>query len=632
LRLILLATVLAIVATSFMTRSTPRGKNRTKLFYGTHASSSAEGVKGSHESGNDPRSGNDPVSGGSAKFEGVLTYHNDLARTGQNLSETTLTPANVNAGSFGKLFSIPLDGALYAQPLYMPNVNVPGRGIHNVVFAATENNTVFAFDADDPKGIALWISHIGTPVKTDVQTLGACFTITPIVGITGTPVIDPRTHTLYVVALDSQDSGRFYRLHALDIATGKERDGSPITITATLPGTGSGQQSGNVTFNPSLQLQRPGLALVGGNILIEFGSSCDLGEFHGWIYAYNAETLARQAAFLTTPNGDHGGIWQAGAAPVVDSQGNLFVITGDGTFDVTSGGSDYGDAFLKLKLDPNRGFVPLDYFAPFDQSRLEELNEDLGSSGAVLLPSTSSGDAPLLVGGAKNGTIYVLNPGNLGHFNPKDNSQIVQSLTAAEPKIDSAPAYWANSSSQYLYINGVGGPLQAYTVANGMLSPHPTSHSDELYGYPGSTPSISSNGNSDGIVWMLGTVEPGTGAVTGAYLNRIWTTITNVFREPGRYFHKVMHSIKAFVHSPSLLWQFIEKWLPSRAPEVVDSTVILRAYDATDVGVLLYDSRSAPEHRDQTGRPVKFAVPTIANGKVYFATQDHLLVFGLLNK
>jgi outer membrane protein assembly factor BamB len=566
------------------------------------------------------------------EFSGVLTYHNGNARIGVNPYETILTPSNVNAGGFGKLFTVHLDGDVYAQPLYVPKVAVPSRGIHNTVYVATENNTLYAIDADDPKGLILWSAHLGQALSFKDVAKGFCTVIAPVLGITGTPVIEASTHTLYVVARTFENSRQEYQLHALDISTGEERPGSPVVISASIPGTGDGSRNGKIIFDPNQQLQRTGLALVAGKVHIGFGSNCDYGNYHGWLLAYDASTLRQTAAIVTTPNASRGGIWQSGAAPGADEEGNLFIVTGDGTFDAKSGGTDYGDTFLKLSLHPDDRWEVLDYFTPFDQRRMDDLNDDLGSSGTVLLPDQPGSHPHLLVSAAKSGTIYVLDRDNMGHFRGENDAQTVQTLRGALPKIDSTAAYWEGTHGRWVYISGVGGPLQQYSLNDGKLSSRPEFQSEELFGYPGSTPSVSAAGKSNGIVWVVGTTVPDNRTVVRAYLHRFRVNIYSLVHEPRIFFHKLFVRFSLLFHSPSIFWGSLKKMLPKKTPEALDRPAILRAYDATNVSNLLYDSTEAPQNRDQADLPVKFVVPTIANGKVYFGTQGYLDVYGLLNK
>jgi len=493
---------------------------------------------------------------------GVYSYRYDNTGTGQNRFETLLTPRNVNAATFGKLFAAPIDGYVYAQPLYFGHVAVVGQGTHNVVYVATENDTVFAIDADT--GAELFRSNLGPAVPKDQLP---CPDMGPQIGITGTPVIDPVTNTLYVAAKSFRSGSTSFYLHALDLASGKEKDGSPVLITATLPGTGTGKRNGTVTFNAVPQLQRPGLVLTSGQVIIAFGSLCDRGPFHGWVFAYDAASLKRVGVFLTTPNGSHGGIWQAGGTPVIDPEGNLFVITGDGEFDAYNGGPDYGDAILKLRFAGNDAIVPTDYFTPFDQKEMDVENVDLGASGPMILPDQLGQHSHVLFGTGKNGSMYLINRDDMGHFQSSSNNQIVQYIPHVFPtKIHVSAAYWRNSNSEWIYVGPVDGTLQAFPLSRGRLSPTASSQTPSFFGYPGALPVISSNGDSDGIVWAL---ENYSG--------------------------------------------------------------VLHAFDATNLSTELYNAKQAPNGRDAAEHGVQFYVPMVAKGKVYFGTRGHLYAYGLLH-
>lgn len=629
--LVLLVFCIALVSLAWKSLS-GRAHSRSdsvSLSSSVTSSSVPRGVSIAGSASEDSRQGNTKVA--DQGFAGVLTYHNDNERIGANLHETVLTPSNVNAWTFGKLYSIPLDGDVYAQPLYVPAVQVPGRGTRDIVYVATENNTVYALDADDPNGSALWRAHLGPAMREQDLPSAACSIIFPKLGITGTPAIDLSTHTLYVVARTFEHSQDEYRLYALDVVTGQQRPGSPVVISATVPGVGDGSVGGKITFDPSLQLQRVGLTLVKDRLFVGFGSNCDIGSFHGWLLAYDTSTLTQIAAFVSTPNAFHGGIWQSGAAPAADPEGNLYIATGDGTFDAASGGSDYGDTFLKLHLGVDQQWLVLDYFTPFDQERMDDLNDDLGSSGPILLPDQPGAHSHLIVSGAKSGTIYLMDRDNMGHFGHEEDP-VVQTLRAALPKIDSTAAYWEGLQGRWLYINGVGGPLQQYSVTDGRLSSTPVFQSDELFGYPGSTPAISASGKTDGIAWVVATQVPGTSSKMRAYFHRINLLVRRFVHQPGEVFHKILIEIRLLFRSPSIFWGSLKKLLPNRTPEVMDQPAILRAYDATNISNLLYDSSEAPGNRDRANGPVKFAVPTVANGRVYFGTKNHLEIYGLLEK
>jgi outer membrane protein assembly factor BamB len=494
---------------------------------------------------------------------GAYSYRYDNTGTGQNRFETLLTPRNVNAATFGKLFAAPVDGYVYAQPLYVGNVAVPGQGTHNVVYVATENGTIFAIDADS--GVELFHTNLGPAVPKDQL---ACLDLGPQIGITGTPVIDPASHTLYVAAKTFKDGSSFFHLHAIDIASGTEKNGSPALITAALRGDGGGSRNGMVVFDAAPQLQRPGLVLVNGQVIITFGSICDRGPFHGWVFAYDAASLKRTGVFLTTPNGNHGGIWQAGGSPVTDAEGDLYVITGDGEFDAYDGGSDYGDSFLRLRFAANDSSAPTDYFTPFDQKEMDVENADLGSSGPMVLPDQVGQHPHLLFGAAKNSSMYLVDRDDMGHYQSSSNNQIVQYIPHAfRTKIHVSPAYWRNSTSEWIYVCPVEGRLQAFPLSRGRLSPMPSSQTPTVFGYPGTTPVISSNGNSDGIVWALENI-----------------------------------------------------------------TGVLHAFLAANLSVELYNSKQAQDNHDAAEHGVQFYAPMVVNGKVYFGTRGHLYAYGLLSK
>ncbi len=502
-------------------------------------------------------------------YPGTFTYRNDTARTGQNRQELLLTPAAVNPAKFGKVFSFPVDGDVYAQPLYVPNVQISGQGTRNVVYVATEHDTVYAFDADGRTTSPLWTRSLIPPGGATVSFLDvACGDVIPEIGITGTPVIDPQTNTLYVVAATKENSNFLQRLHALDIATGFEKFGGPMPIQASVPGIGDGGDGQNVPFDPLRQNQRAALLLSGGVVYIAWGSFCDNDPYHGWVLGYNAGPGLQQVAkFNATPNGTRGGIWQSGAGPSADSNGNIYLITGNGTFDQNTRG--FGDSFLKL----NANFTTvLDFFTPFNQAMLSETDLDVGSSGALLLPDQPGTPHPhLILGGGKEGKLYLVDRDNLGRYQRCGSTcdDVVQSFFVSPEGFFSTPAFWENN----IYIAGNADFLKAFRLSGGLLSTTPTSQSTTVFGRlgPGPTPAISSNGSTNGIVWVLQT----DGFATF---------------EPA----------------------------------------ILRAYDAADLSVELYNSTLAAGNRDRAGPAVKFAVPTVANGRVYVGTGNEVTVYGLL--
>ena len=499
----------------------------------------------------------------------VLTYHNDNLRTGQNVHETILTTANVNSSTFGKLFWLPVDGPIFAQPLYMPGVTV-GTLVHNLVFVATEHDSVYAWDADTVSTTPVWhtsfINPAGgvTAIPCGDVGGGNCTTIYPEFGITGTPVIDSSTETLYVVAATKEVSGSttnyVYRLHALNIATGQEKFGGPVAIQAT---------SGSITFLPKQHLQRPGLLLMNGVVYIGFAAHRDKTPWYGWLMGYKASTLQQVMAFNTSPNAGGSGIWQSGAAPAADASGSIYFNTGNGAFDANTGGADYGDSIVKL----NSSGTVLDYFTPYNQATLDAADLDVGSSGVVLLPDQTGTYAHVLISSSKQGIIYSVNRDGMGKFNAGGN-QNIQSLPGLSSRgLFGSPAYW----NGYMYFAAWNDYVKAFQVTNGMVAQ--TSHSSDVLAFPGATPTISSNGTGNGIVWIIQEDVPNN------------TVITN------------------------------------------PPTAVLRAYDATNLAIELYDSTQAAGNRDAAGGAVKFAVPTVANGKVYCRQQQssHRLRLAALN-
>ncbi|MDP9053150.1 MAG: hypothetical protein M3N93_02425 [Acidobacteriota bacterium] len=436
----------------------------------------------------------------------VPTYQYDNTRAGANTQEAVLTPSNVNTTQFGKLFAQQVDGLVYAQPLYLPNVTVPGRGAHNVVYIATEHDSVYAFDADNTAGqnaSPLWaVSFLGAGVTTVPYQDTFCNQITPELGITGTPVVDPASGTLYVVATTKETAGGsvsyVHRLHALDVSTGAEKPGSPVAIQATFPGTGEGGST--LVFNPKNYKQRPGLLLLSGVVYAAFSSHCDIGAYHGWLMGYDAATLRQLTIYNSTPNGNEGSLWAGGAAPAADTSGNIYVVSANGDFDYASGGPDLGESYIKLSSAG--GLAVRDYFTPFNYSGLDDSDLDTGSAGVALLGDEAGSTAHphLMAGAGKEGRIYLLDRDNLGKWQSGSDSQIVQSLPGAIGGLFGNPSYF----NKTLYFCGAGDHLKAFSVSNAQMSSAPRSTSSEAYGYPGCVPSISAGGTSNGIVWALG--------------------------------------------------------------------------------------------------------------------------------
>jgi hypothetical protein len=519
----------------------------------------------------------------------VVTQHNDIARTGANTSETILTPTNVISSQFGKVFSHPVDGYVYAQPLYVPGVTIGGTK-HNVVFVATENDSVYAFDADNNVGAnanPLWHVSLLPSGATAVPASDLHQTdIVPVIGITGTPVIDPAAGTLYVVAKSKESGTYVQRLHALNITSGADKVAA-VKLAASVSGNGTGSSGGTLHFDPFWENQRPGLLLLNGRVYIGFSAHQDLGTWHGWILAYNASTLAQTGAWCSTPNGVDGGIWGAGsglAADVPDPTGHpygrILTATGNGVYDAVApnynNSMDYGDSIVRLDLS---GGVPSmvasgktvgDEFTPFNQSTLDSQDLDEGSGGTLLLPNAASaGQQHLLVQAGKKGIIYVVNQESMGGYHPTNTSDPQQKGTVGG--MWSAPAYW----NGFLYFWGTSDHLRAfkfnYNTTTGAISLTSSSVSAEFSNFPGSTPAISANGNTNGIVWNV---------------------LTASFASQG--------------------------------------AEILQAHDALNVSKLLYAS-TQNQSRDNPGNAVKFVVPTVANGKVYVGAEYQISVYGLLN-
>ncbi len=481
----------------------------------------------------------------------VTTYHNDISRTGANTNETILNPSNVNQSTFGKKYFFAVDGQIYAQPLYLPNLTIGGQP-HNVVFVATENNSLYAFDADNLTSSALWHVNFGTaPSSSDSEG------ISPIIGVTSTPVIDTATSTIYVLSDTLESSKRIYRLHALDIATGTEKFGGSKIVTATVSGTGYGSSGGKITMQSSCY-QRSALALDGNNIYVAFGH-CN----HGWMISYDKTTLAQVNVLNTTPDGGGGAFWNGGGGPAIDSSGNLFIISAT---DQNDPGSGYNDSFLKL----SSSLSITDFFMPSNDAFLRANDADLGSGDDVIMPDNSSSTPHEVIGGGKDGRIFVVNRDNMGMFVSNANHviQTVQTGTQQFDNIFSTPGFWDG----HLYIHCEQDVLKSFSWSSttGLLSTTYNSKGAYKFGVHGATVSISSNGSSDGIVWEIESTAQPTGG-----------------------------------------------------------PAILRAYDATNVATELYDSSQAGS-RDTAGPAVKFTVPTVTDGKVFVGTGTELDVYGLL--
>jgi hypothetical protein len=510
------------------------------------------------------------TSGAAPAGTDVLTYKNDLSRSGQNLSETTLTPANVASSSFGLLRNLAVDGKVDAQPLYVSQLIVSGSA-HNVVFAATEHDSVYAFNADT--GSVLWHVSLLAAGETLSDAHG-CGQVVPEIGITSTPVIDRGAGAhgiLYVVAMSKDASSNYHqRLHALDLATGAELLTGPVEITAEYP-TAAG---GTTTFSPGQYAERAALLLLNGTIYTSWTSHCDVAPYYGWLIAYSASTLARTAVLNVAPNSGGVGpaIWMSGGGPAADSAGNIYVLTANGAFETTMDANgfpsahDYGNSFLKISTAGGSLSVA-DYFTMYNEVAESSADQDLGSGGEMLLPDLvdSSGTTRhLVIGAGKDGNIYSVNRDSMGKFNSSSNSQIWQQVSGGlTSSIFSTPAYFNGT----VYYGDVGATLKAFAISNAKLAAVPQSQSATQFSYPGTAPSVSAKGTSNAIVWAHENANP----------------------------------------------------------------AVLHAYDATNLAHELYNSNQAAGNRDQFGVGNKYITPTVADGKVFVGTTAGVAVFGLLH-
>jgi hypothetical protein len=498
----------------------------------------------------------------------VTTYHNDIARTGQNTTETKLTQANVNSTTFGLLHNLSVDGRVDAEPLYLSQLSVSG-GAHNVVFIVTEHDSAYAFDSDT--GAQLWkVSLLGSG-ETSSDDRG-CGQVSPEIGITSTPVIDRTAGAhgiLYAVAMSKNGSTYFQRLHALDITTGVELQGGPVTVQATYPGTGDNSSGGQVVFDPKQYKERAALLLLNGVIYTSWASHCDFNPYTAWIMGYNQTSLAQTSVLNLTPNGNEGSIWQSGGGLAADAQGSIYALIANGTFDTTldmngfPNKQDYGNGFVKVSATGGNLKVA-DYFNMSNTVNESGQDADLGSGGAMVLPDLNYGTANILnlaVGAGKDGNLYVVNRNNMGKFSSSSNN-VYQELPGAVPNgVWGVPAYF-NSTVYYCDVNAT---LKSFSITNGKLATTPV-HTGASFTYPGVLPSVSANGTSNGIVWAI----ENTG------------------------------------------------------------TAVLHAYAANDLMQELYNSNQASSGRDHFGSGNKFITPMIADGKVFAATTNSVAVFGLL--
>lgn len=547
----------------------------------------------------------------------VTTWHNDYAHTGQNLRETNLKPDNVNQATFGKLFTQPIDGYAYAQPLYVPNVaiNVPGgknNGAHNVVYIATEHDSVYAFDADSSDGAnanPLWKVSFLDPTKGVITVPWSderSHDLEPEIGITGTPIIDRQTNTIYLVSKTREVRGSgdqksvhyVQKFHALDLGSGAEKLGGPLLLgdcncidahggkyenssILQYPGSGAPHDTfvdGRIVFNAFLQNQRPALILVNGTVYICWASHADHKPVHGWIAGFSAKDLALQSVLNTSPNGNLDTIWMGGSSPAVDRDGSLLISLGNGDFDVDRGGKDYGECVIRVT--PKAGSQPwdrlaiTDYFCPTNFEALNKKDNDLGSGGPLLLPDQPGAHPHELIVSGKEGMVYVLDRDHLGGINnpPDGPDNVVEEVPKNEIMLDrgrvtassiNTAAYW----NGFVYYTGHQRPIMQIPISGGLLAHAPLHLGNRKFDFPFPTPQISADGNQDAIVWVQSSGPNGA----------------------------------------------------------------LFAYDASDVTRELWNSTMAGS-RDQYGPTVKFAMPVIANGKVFVAGQTTFAAFGHLHR
>jgi hypothetical protein len=500
----------------------------------------------------------------------VVTYHYDNARTGANLSETVLAPANVNATKFGKIGFYSVDGKVDGQPVYLSQVSISGQGTHNLLYVVSEHDSVYAFDADS--GTTLWhVSLLGSgETPSDPHN---CFQIAPEIGITSTPVIDRSRAphgALYTVAMSRNATGNYFqRIHALDITTGAELFGGPATVSAAYPGTGDNSTRGSVIFDARQYAERAGLLLLNGTVYTTWTSHCDQRPYTGWIIGYDANTLTQTKVLNVTPNGSEGSIWMSGTAPAADSNGNIYFLDANGTFDTTLDANgfpsqhDFGNSFLKLST--SAGLAVADYFTMSGTVAESNADEDLGSGGVLVLPDVTDSRGQthqLAVGAGKDRVIYVVDRNAMGKFNPSADNIYQEIPGAFTDPVFSMPAYFNNT----VYYGAVGDTIKAFPVSNAKLAATASSKTGNAFPYPGATPSISAKGTSNAIVWAVEN----------------------------------------------------------------SSSAVLHAYDASNLANELYNSSQASGSRDQFGAGNKFITPMVVNAKVYVGTASGVAVFGLL--
>jgi hypothetical protein len=501
----------------------------------------------------------------------VTTYHYDNMRTGQNVKETTLTPAVVNQTKFGKIGSFNVDGRVDAQPLYLSSLAIPNNGTKNVLYVVTEHDSVYAFDADSVNGNTskiLWQRSVLAAGETSSDDRG-CGQVTPEIGITSTPVIDRTRNAIYLVAMSKASDGSYtHRIHALNLTTGAELFGGPTIVSGNYAGTGANSSGGMVAFDAKRYIERPGLLQIGDTIYTTWGSHCDINPYTSWVMSYSADTLHQVGVLNLVPNGSEGGIWMSGAAPAADSSGNIYFIIGNGDFGTTLDGNGFpankncGNCFAKISS--SSPLKLLDYFTPLNTVSESNADTDFGSGGPLLLPDVVDSHGAtrhLAVGSGKDAKIYVVDRNNMGKFNASQDSIYQQIDGQLAGGVWAKPSYFNGT----VYYGAVRDSIKAFPIVSGKLATSPSSHSAHTFGYPGAAPSISANGVTKGIVWA---VENG-------------------------------------------------------------GTGVLHAFDASDLATELYNSNQAVNNRDHFSGN-KYITPMVANGKVYVGTPNSVAAFGLL--
>jgi hypothetical protein len=527
------------------------------------------------------------INGNVQQSTNVLMWKGDASGSGLYGNETVLNPGNVGAATFGKLAEHTVDGMILAQPLYLAGLNLGSKGTHDVVIVATEHDSIYAFDAADPNGVPLWERHYAiNGAIPGVDDFGGRTTIGGEIGITGTPVIDPATDTMYFVTMLQVDGVTQQWLRAIDIRTGNDVGPGGVKIEATVPGDGVGSSNGIVTFDPTLHNQRAGLILSSGAVLIAWASFSDWGQYHGWLMAYDAATLKQRAVFTPTPQhqstdsaygpadfGGGGGMWQGGAIPSVDASGNIYIVASDGSFNANVGGQNYGDSVLKLRLNGN-AFQMVDWFTPSDQACVDAADLEIGSGGMALLPS---GNLGIVV--SKEGRLFLLDTTSLGHYNAGGDSRIPQEFLAGNKacydgvgpdhaegadwnRLYGNPSFWNGN----VYLAPANAPLKQYKLSGNLLNSIPAAQSPTATALRGGNTVVSAQGNQNGIVWMY--------------------------------------------------------------EKAADGTAVLHAFDATNVSHELWNSRMNP--RDVMGTGISFGTPVVADGRVFTTYNRTLVIYGVL--